>query len=245
MDMSTEATKKDELLHLASFQRGERGNRIEPKKSHRTHWHLTLLRQKLERIIASELLPAGETLLDYGCADKPYQRLFKPKFERYLGADIAGNPAADLIIDGEGHIPVEDGTIDCVLSSQVLEHVPDPAAYLKEAKRVIRTGGTLILSTHGIWPYHPDPTDFWRWTIDGLQVQIRQAGFEILHIQGVFGLESSALQLWQDATFERLPRVLQPFYTRVCQFIIGLIERRHPDKLSNDASVYVVLAKKG
>ena len=126
----------------------------------------------------------------------------------------------------------------------MLEHVLDPKQYLAEAWRVLRPSGSLILSTHGIWPYHPDPNDYWRWTIEGLQHEIRKAGFQIMMVQSVFGLESSALQLWQDATFERLPSLLRPLYTRLIQAFIGFIERRHPDKLSNDASIYLVLARK-
>jgi SAM-dependent methyltransferase len=226
------------------FQLHERGNRTAPGRSARTYWSLTLLLDKLQRIVGSDLLPGGENVLDYGCANKPYQSLFVEKFHEYVGADLPGNPEADVIIGSAGELPCAEGSFDCVLSSQVIEHVVDPQQYLKEAWRVLRQGGSLILSTHGIWPYHPDPTDFWRWTIEGLQHEIRKAGFEIMMVQGVFGIESSALQLWQDATFERLPRRIRPAYTWFIQMIIGIIERRHPDKISNDASIYVVLARK-
>lgn len=231
--------------HLTqSFQLQERGQRSAPGRSARTYCSLTLLLDKLQRIVRSDLLPSGERLLDYGCADKPYQWLFQEKFTEYVGADLPGNTKADLAIGPAGEIPSEAGSFDCVLSSQVLEHVVDPQKYLAEAGRVLRPGGSLILSTHGIWPYHPDPTDYWRWTIEGLQHEIRQAGFQIMMVQSVFGLESSALQLWQDATYERLPGFLQPVYTRFFQAVIGFIERRQPDKLSNDASIYLILARK-
>jgi SAM-dependent methyltransferase len=227
-----------------SFQLQERGNRAAPSRSARDYCSLTLLRDRLQRIVRSDLLASGERLLDYGCADKPYQWLFQEKFVEYVGADLPGNPKADLAIGSAGEIPCEARSFDCVLSSQVLEHVVDPQKYLAEARRVLRSSGSLILATHGIWPYHPDPTDYWRWTIDGLQEEIRRAGFEIMMVQGVFGLESSALQLWQDATYERLPSLLQPIYTRLIQTVIGFIERRQPNKLSNDASIYLILARK-
>ncbi len=56
-----------------------------------------------------------------------------------------------------------------MLSTQVLEHVTDPRLYLAECHRVLRPGGPLLLSTHGIMVYHPDPVDYWRWTGAGLQ----------------------------------------------------------------------------
>ncbi len=133
----------------------------------------------MQQIVLSDELPAGENLLDYGCADKPYEMLFKQKFVNHIGADLPGNKHAEIEIKPDGELPSADGSFDCVLSSQVLEHVIGSKTYLREAFRVLKSGGSLIVSTHGIWPYHPDPTDFWRWTIDGLQREIRLVGFEI------------------------------------------------------------------
>ena len=231
-------------VEKVTYLAGERGDRTRPPRHNRTYWHLRLLLDRVTRVARSELLAGGEQLLDYGCGNKPYRVLFAGKFARHVGADIAGNPDADLILGGGGRVPAAEETFDGVLSSQVLEHVADPRLYLGEALRVLKPGGSLILSTHGIWPYHPDPTDFWRWTKDGLVREITEAGFEVQLVQGVFGPESSALQLWQDATFERLPRFIRPAYTWFFQALIGLIERRHPEKLSDDASVYVILARK-
>jgi len=223
---------------------GDRGDRLHPSRTHRTRWHLLLLAERLRNIVESELLPPGQRLLDYGCGGKPYRSLFSRKFAEYVGADISQSEGADLVLGKKGEIPVEGGSFDCVLSSQVLEHVEDPFRYLREAHRVLRSEGRLIISTHGIWHYHPDPQDYWRWTLDGLQHELRRAGFRPLTIHGVFGIESCALQLWQDATFERLPRWLRPVYTGLIQGVIGLIERRHPDEVSTNASVYVILAQK-
>ena len=80
-----------------------------------------------------------------------------------------GNPHADLhgSIDA---IPVEDASFDVVLCLQVLEHVPDPAAAVRELRRVVRPGGRVLLSTHGVYPFHPNPDDLWRWTQKGSSV---------------------------------------------------------------------------
>jgi SAM-dependent methyltransferase len=103
-------------------------------------------------------------VLDVGCGDRPYAELFPGA----TGFDVPGNPHADLHGSLEA-IPVADGSFDVVLCLQVLEHVPDPGAAVRELRRVVRPGGRVLLSTHGIYPFHPNPEDLWRWTHQGLE----------------------------------------------------------------------------
>jgi len=228
-----------------SYVAQERGDRTRPPRSHPRYWVLTLLLQKLERVVASEWLPAGDTALDYGCGNKPYEALFRRKFSEFVGADYAGNSHADLVIGPGGKLPVEDQSIDCVVSTQVLEHVEDPRVYLAEAYRALKPGGSLVLSTHGMWRYHADPADYWRWTLDGLHLELYHAGFDVWWTQSILGLASCALLLWQDATADSFPRWVRRPYTWLMQSAIGLFERWQPDNLSWDACIYVVLARKG
>jgi SAM-dependent methyltransferase len=107
-------------------------------------------------------------LLDVGCGQKPYEPLFAPYVASYIGVDPVENPHAELKGTIED-LPVEDGTFDVVLCSQVLEHCDDPARAIAELHRVTAPGGRLLLSTHGVQVYHPSPVDYWRWTHAGLE----------------------------------------------------------------------------
>jgi SAM-dependent methyltransferase len=185
------------------------------------------------------------TLLDFGCGNMPYRSLFELRVARYVGCDLPGNELADCHIESIARLPHETSTVSIVLSTQTLEHVEDPAAYLKEAQRVLEPGGHLILTTHGLWRYHPDPVDLWRWTSAGLQKQLRDAGFEIVYFEGLLGPGATALQLWQDAARPGIPHRLKPMFTRLCQHAIEWADRRCPaEDRRRDACVYTIVGEK-
>jgi SAM-dependent methyltransferase len=109
----------------------------------------------------------GKSILDAGCGDKPYYPFFAERASEYVGVD-ANHPAADLHGSLES-LPVKDASFDVVLCTQVLEHADDPAQVVRELRRVVKPGGRVLASTHGIQVYHPDPVDLWRWTHEGLR----------------------------------------------------------------------------
>ncbi len=116
-------------------------------------------------------------LLDVGCGAKPYRRSDLP-IERWLGVDTADNAEADL--HGNAYdLPVGDRTVDCILCTQVLEHLESPERALREFARVLKVGGYLILSAPQYWPLHEEPRDFFRFTELGLRELAVSTGFVI------------------------------------------------------------------
>jgi SAM-dependent methyltransferase len=114
-------------------------------------------------------------VLDVGCGFKPYEPIFAPYASSYVGVDSGPHAAPDVVGTAE-RIPVDDGSFDVVLCSQVLEHVDDPAQVVRELARVTAPGGRVLLSTHGVQAYHPSPQDLWRWTHAGLERLFEQNG---------------------------------------------------------------------
>lgn len=200
----------------------------------------------MEKIVDHHLVRRNAELLDFGCGNMPYRPLFEPKLRAYLAFDLPGNEMADGIISEDGKLQRDDESVDIVLSSQVLEHVSSPDTYLAEAYRVLKPGGQLILSTHGVWCYHPDPADFWRWTCDGLKKLITAYDFNVTHFEGLMGPEATAIQLWQDARLARTPGFLKRPFTWTMQRLMERADRRcqTPDR-DHDACVYVVVAARG
>lgn len=158
--------------------------------------------------LADRYLDGRGVLLDYGCGETPFRGIFGPRVDEYRAADLPANPLADLHLDDEARLPVRDGAADVVLSTQVLEHVEDPSLYLAECARVLCPGGLLFLSTHGHWPYHPHPSDHWRWTHTGLRKIVDAAGFQTIEVRGVLNLLLTSLQMFQVALSRGCPRWL-------------------------------------
>jgi SAM-dependent methyltransferase len=201
------------------------------------------LRDTYADLIPSLDLGPRDVVVDYGCADQPYRDLFGTGV-RYLGADLPGNPDATIEIAPDGSLPIDDGRVAAVVSSQVLEHVADPAFYLAECARVLRPGGKLLLSTHGIMVYHRDPVDYWRWTGEGLQRIVALAGLRIVRFEGVMGLAATGVQLFQDGTHQRVPRRLLRVYFAVMQRLVALFDRNTAASKADNALVFALVAEK-
>lgn len=129
---------------------------------------------------------AGARVLDVGCGVKPYYPFFADAAS-YVGVDVKENVDADLVGSVDA-LPVEDGTFDIVLCTQVLEHVDDPAGAVRELHRATAPGGRVLLSTHGVMLYHPNPQDYWRWTHTGLAFLFeREAAWESVEVRAGAG----------------------------------------------------------
>ena len=134
------------------------------------------------RDLAAELPLARGRVLDVGCGSQPYRSLM-PKSVDYIGIDIAeaeahfGYKMPDTIYYSGNIWPIEDRSVDYILCTETLEHVQDPAQFLGEAARVLRPGGTLLLTVPFSARWHFIPHDYWRYTPSSLKLLLAQAGF--------------------------------------------------------------------
>ena len=123
------------------------------------------------------------TVLDFGCGTGPYRDLLT-QATTYIGLEYdtpenRSGKRADIFYDGET-IPLDDASIDAVLSTQTLEHVPNPDRIVAEWVRILRPGGNLLLTVPFMWPEHEMPYDFQRYTANGLRKLLEDNGFEIV-----------------------------------------------------------------
>ncbi len=95
--------------------------------------------------------PADAKLLDLGCGSAWLGR----HFTNYTGLDASDEAVAAAVEHGitviQGSVvdrlPFDDESFDAVVAKDLLEHVPDPAAVVREIRRVLRPGGTVFASS--------------------------------------------------------------------------------------------------
>jgi len=132
-------------------------------------------------------LREGQRVLDAGAGKRPYAGIFHR--QQYESCDMPGGfyPQKHDFECFLHAVPQPAGTYDAVINTQVLEHVPDPAAVLRELNRVLKPGGKLLLSVPLTAPLHGEPWHFFHFTHHGIAELAQQTGFEVVRCEKVGG----------------------------------------------------------
>lgn len=246
---SSSQSRRTDNHPMRMASRGSVNPRLRPSRSNPRYYGLVALRDAITAATDRHLRPRvttcrSITAVDLGCGTLPYRPLFDEVVDRYIGADLAANPNADVHIDPQtGHVDLPGASCDLVISTQVLEHVESPVDYLREARRLVKPDGLLMLSTHGYWKYHPDPTDYWRWTGAGLCKLIESQGWSVIDRTGMLGFAAAAAGLMQDALVARMPRITRRPASIVLQQAVGLLDRMYtPQTRRENAALYLIVA---
>ena len=152
---------------------------------------LNASRIHLERFVerAAASVDADALVLDAGAGDGAYRGHFAR--HRYESADFAqvDKPYdADITYLGDlAALPIDDDRFDLVLMTQVLEHLPDPLAVLRELRRVLKPGSQIWASCPLFYEEHEQPYDFYRYTQFGLRHLFERAGYAEIEIEWLEG----------------------------------------------------------
>jgi SAM-dependent methyltransferase len=162
----------------------------------------------------AKLLPNGSRVLDVGAGVGQYRTLFThcEYYAQDFGQEIATvgkYTKLDYVCDITA-MPIEDGSFDAVLCTEVLEHVPEPAEALREMGRIVRSGGRLLLTAPLGSLLHQEPYHFYGgYTPHWYRRVLGNCHFDIESIernQGFFSL------FGQEA--QRFRSYLHPTHTR-------------------------------
>jgi SAM-dependent methyltransferase len=118
------------------------------------------------RLVVRHAPSLGGLLLDFGCGNGAQTLRFSGDFDRIVGVDVERpflaafereigargltGRVTPLHYDGE-RLPLDDATVDAVVSFEVLEHVQDEKVALQEIFRVLRPGGWVALTVPNRW----------------------------------------------------------------------------------------------
>jgi SAM-dependent methyltransferase len=93
-----------------------------------------------------------------------------------VDVDLVYNPHLDCCARAES-LPFCDGCFSLIVTHNTLEHVQGLSSAIKEMYRVLRKGGKVYCQVPFVIGYHPGPSDFWRFTREGIREMFEQAGF--------------------------------------------------------------------
>lgn len=173
------------------------------------------------RKFAKRLAPDAR-LLHAGCGTKRVSA-------NSINVDLLPLGGVDVVAD-LAELPFEDGAFDAVTCEQVLEHVPAPSVVARELERVTRPGGLIHVASPFLLPWHPSPSDFTRWTQEGLRELF--SGCEVVEagvMAGPFSTLTATLAAFLATVLSFGSRRLQGALQYL--FLVFLIPLKLPDVL--------------
>lgn len=108
-------------------------------------------------------------ILDVGCGLGLYVRAFRQFSDDVHGVDVdaervavASETLSNIRVASATDLPYDDGTFDLVFSNEVLEHLDDDRAGVREMWRVLKPGGYLVAYVPNRWYPFETHGVYWR-----------------------------------------------------------------------------------
>ncbi|KUH92572.1 class I SAM-dependent methyltransferase [Mycobacterium sp. IS-1556] len=173
------------------------GERTVPGLAEENYWfrrHEVVYERLAERCAQREVLEAG-------CGEGYGADLIADVARRVIGLDYdesavahvrARYPRVDMRQGNLAELPLADGSVDVVVNFQVIEHLWDQGQFVRECLRVLRPGGTLLISTPNRITFSPgrdtpiNPFHTRELNAAELTELLTTAGFSVEAMLGVF-----------------------------------------------------------
>lgn len=203
---------------------------------------------------------AGKRVADCGCGEGYGTALLaersalaigidrEPEVVAYAAGKYRAAVQATFLAASAEALPFTDSSIDVVVCFQVLEHLPDPAAFLQEVRRLLMPGGALLLTTPNllVTGARPNPHHVRDYTPDDLRALLARV-FEEVELRGIFAGEQVAAYRARNDRIVRTIMRLDPFglhrriptrlvefaHIRITRLIRGRLNAGDPDLVSH------------
>jgi SAM-dependent methyltransferase len=191
---------------------------------------------------------------DLGCGEMPYKEWFLKHADKYTGVDWSlsiHDSKADIIADLNKELPIKSDSADTIVSISVMEHLKEPKTFLKEANRILKPGGNIVLQVPFMWWVHEAPYDYFRYTEYGLKYLFEEAKFKNIKIHPQSGFWSMwTLKFnYQSKRFIKGPKVIRSIINFLLNIVWHINQRIAPAldkymKSPQETCGYYVTAKK-
>lgn len=144
-----------------------------------------------EHTALSQVTLTGSVLDVGGDKNSAYQSIFKGTYSlTTMNLDPKTSP--DITADLEEPLPLTNALYDGVLLINVLEHIFNYKELLNESVRILKPGGQIVIIVPFLFPVHPSPRDYHRFTEETLQRECEMRSLQHVKIvalgSGVFSV---------------------------------------------------------
>jgi SAM-dependent methyltransferase len=109
-----------------------------------------------------------------------YRELLPPNVD-YVGVDLEPGPGVDLVLEEVYRLPFDDGSVDLVMSGQMLEHCGQFWRVFNEVFRILKPEGLAFMIAPSSGPVHRYPVDCYRFYPDSYQALAEWCGLRLVH----------------------------------------------------------------
>ncbi len=122
----------------------------------------------------------------------------------YVGLDVTAGPNVDIVADAHHLSRHVKQKFDFIFSISCFEHLLMPWKVAIEMNKVLRNGGLAHIISHGAWPLHEEPWDFWRFSKESWSgIFNKHTGFQVVDAKYQFPAQLVPRYI-NDANFEHL-----------------------------------------
>ncbi len=192
-----------------------------------------------------------KTIMDYGCGPGYGSEILSRYAKKVVGVDIRTKAInysrrtyqqsnlSFQVISPSKPLPFKDDYFDVIISSHVIEHIPNVHKYLGELKRILKINGKLIISTPNkkfrLLPFQKpyNPYHFREYTPKSLKKALKKI-FQTVEIKGVYGTKD--VNIIEYKRKKALKNPLKVYFYFPLKFIFKILkksEKKFRDKMSN------------